>query len=180
MSKSNYSISRKLHEDLMKAYCDVCEKSLSQLWSQRDAYARAVLQPAPRYYVSPKQAHQVLAPMFKGDYSHVDKMKDARRRMYYSLYNRVIELSQKRAFIGKSLWQIIPYAVNGPAPEFFIGVESIRKMRRFIKKNRFSSSGRICVDMESRRKAYEKLKEKRVLSRQYPHPEEHPSCSVPE
>ena len=124
--KNDYDISRQLQDDLIKAYNQVAP----HCWLQVDAYKQAVKQPAPRYYVSPRQAAQVIAPMVRGDFEKVNMMLPNRRRMYYSLFQKVVELSEKRCFIGKSLLYIMQYAVSSPAPEFFC---SFKKLHEVIK-----------------------------------------------
>ena len=133
MSKSNYKIIEDMRDALMAVYRDVAPKC----FSQRDAWEQTIKHPAPRYYVSPKQAYQRLLPLLDGDTSGLDAMKPERRRMYMSIFEKVMEASQRREFAGKSLWYIIPWVVSQPAPEFFIGAESIRKTFRYVKGNRF-------------------------------------------
>lgn len=154
--KNDYDITKQFQDDLIKAYNSVAP----HCWFQEDAYRRAVVQPAPRYYISAKQASQVLSPMVRGDFSRVDMMMPNRRRMYYSLLNKVIELSEKRAFVGKSLTYIVQFAVSSPAPEFFVGWETIRKVRTYIKHGQYDDEGRT-RNVKSRVRSYEKLKRKR-------------------
>lgn len=92
-----------------------------------------VKQPAPRYYVTPKQAYQVISPMMKGDFERVDLMAPTRRNLYYSLFEQVIRLSETREFIGKSLFYIMQYAVIQPAPEFFLSPTRARIIRYWVK-----------------------------------------------
>ena len=127
--KNDYEITQQMHADLMKAYINVS----GTCWTQMEAYEKMVKEPAPRYYITPKQAYQVLARMMKGDFEIVDMMATGKRRMYYSLFEEVLKLSEKREFIGKSLWYIVPFAVNSPAPEFFITAERARHIRGWLK-----------------------------------------------
>ena len=152
MGKVNYDISRQMQDDLIAAYSKVCDTS----WNLKDACTKAVKLPAPRYYVTAKQAYQVIAPMIKGDFGHVDLMLPNRKRMYYSLFEKVVEMTEKRAFIGKSLYYIMQYAVVQPAPEFFIRWDTLAKIRNFIKKGRIDDEGRT-VSNQSREKAYENV-----------------------
>lgn len=154
--KHDYDISKQFQDDLIKAYNQVAPSC----WFQEDAYKKAVKQPAPRYYISANQARQVLAPMVRGDFSRVDMMMPNRRRMYYSLFDKVIELSEKRAFIGKSLQYIVQFAVSSPAPEFFTSHHTMDKVRDFLKNNHFDDEGR-AQNLPYRDKNYEKLKKKR-------------------
>lgn len=139
MSKMNYEISKQMQEDLMAAYARVC----GDCWSQHEAYERMVNEPAPRYYVSPKQASQIIALMVRGDFSRVDMMLPLRREMYYSLFKVVQELSEKREFIGKSLSYIMKFAVVHPAPKFFISTQRGSAIRIFIKNGVFDEDGKV-------------------------------------
>jgi hypothetical protein len=155
--KNDYYISRQMQMDLIKAYNKVAQKS----WTQMDAYMKAVKQPAPRYYVTAKQASQVISPMVRGDFSRVNSMQPNRKRMYYSLFEKVIELSEKRAFVGKSLQYILQFAVSSPAPEFFVSYHILRMLRSNILLGRVDDEGRI-VNRPGCFKAYERMKKKRA------------------
>ena len=155
--KNDYDISRQQQDDLIKAYNSVAPSC----WTQKEAYTKAVLQPAPRYYVSAKQAAQVIAPMVRGDFEKVNMMLPNKKRMYYSLFQRVVELSEKRAFIGKSLAYIMPYAVSSPAPEFFCSPDVLHMVRSFLKNNHYNDDGKV-IGVKHRAANYEALKAKRA------------------
>jgi hypothetical protein len=139
MGKVNYDISKQMQQDLIAAYKRVC----GNCWSQHQAYERMVNEPAPRYYISPRQASQNIALMVKGDFSRVDMMLPLRREMYYSLFKVVQELSEKREFIGKSLSYIMKFAVIQPAPKFFISPIRGSIIRGFIKNGVFDENGKV-------------------------------------
>ena len=139
MSKVNYDISKQMQHDLIAAYKRVC----GNCWSQHQAYVRMVNEPAPRYYVSPKQASQIISLMVRGDFSKVEMMLPMRREMYYSLFKVVQELSEKREFIGKSLSYIMKFAVVQPAPKFFISPIRGSIIRGFIKNGVFDENGKV-------------------------------------
>lgn len=160
--KNDYTIAKQYQEDLIKAYNKVAQSS----WSQKDAYAKAVKLPAPRYYVSARQAAQVIAPMVRGDFERVNMMHPNRRRLYYSLLDKVIELSEKRAFIGKPLIYIVRFAVSSPAPEFFVTPNALSQVRSYLKKGYFDNEGK-ALEVPSRVKSYERLKEKRGKLKAY-------------
>lgn len=156
MSKTDYSISKQMQDDLIRAYCQSCDGA----WKYDDAYKRVAKMPAPRYYITAKQAYQVVAKMIKGQFSHVDHMAPNKRRMYYSLFHKVIELSEQHTFIGKSLWYIIGHAVVSPAPEFFISYETVGRIRRGIKHGEYDDDGRQVIPYCSRPR-YQRIKEER-------------------
>ena len=155
--KNDYDISRQQQDDLIKAYNSVAP----HCWSQREAYRKAVLQPAPRYYVSAKQAAQVISPMVRGNFNRVNMMMPNRRRMYYSLFQKVIELSEKRCFIGKSLAYIMQFAVASPAPEFFCSPDVLHMVRSFLKNNHYDEDGKV-IGVKHRAANYEAMKAKRA------------------
>ena len=142
MSKENFDISKQMQHDLIEAYKQVCPTC----WSQQQAYERMVMQPAPRYYISPKQACSVISKMMRGDFEVVDVMMPLRKEMYYALFNEVIRLSEKRDFIGKSLSYIMKHAVAQPAPRFYIGPTRAKIIRGFIRNGVFDEEGRVRDD----------------------------------
>lgn len=127
MTKLNYDITRMQREDLVRAYRDV----YSKCWSQHEAWCKTARHPAPRYYVTAKEAYGKLRRMVVGDFSVVDALGPTRRRLYYSLFERLQELTQRKEYIGKSLWFLCPIVVSQPAPEFFIAPRTVKDI--FIK-----------------------------------------------
>jgi len=138
MSKSNYDISKQMQDDLIKAYCKACDGA----WTMHDACAKAVSMPAPRFYITPKQAYQVISPMVKGDFERVNLLNPLRRKMYIELFEVVMRLTERREFIGKSLWHIMPFAVTQPASQFFISPHALYCIRQEIKMGRMSDDGK--------------------------------------
>lgn len=122
MTKKNYDIIARQREDIMKAY----RKIAPTCHSQQEAWEKLVKSPAPRYYVSARRAWDKLRRMVVGDFSVADNMKPIRRRMYYSLYDKLMEMSQRKEYMGQSLWFICQFLVTEPAPEFFCTPASIR------------------------------------------------------
>lgn len=131
MTKSNFDITRKQRDDIMAAYREVAP----HCWSQKEAWEKTAKHPAPRYYLSPKQAWDVLRLMVKGDRSVVDSMPYQCKARYYSLFKKLQELIQRREFIGKSLWHICQHLVCQPAPEFFVQPETVKHIFLYYKKH---------------------------------------------
>lgn len=122
MTKTNYDLTAMQREDLMTAYRDVactCHR-------QEEAYRKVAMHPAKRFYISAKQAHEKLRKMVIGDFSEVDRMTEPRKRMYYHLFNKLNEMSQRKEYMGKSLYFICSFLVIEPAPEFFISPCRVR------------------------------------------------------
>ena len=174
MSKENYDISKQMQVDLIEAYKQV----YGTCWTQRQAYERMVLQPAPRYYVTPKQACSVISHMMRGDFEFVNMMMPLRREMYYSLFDVVVKLSEKREFIGKSLSYIMKHAVAQPAPKFFISPTRARIIRGHIRNGVFDEDGKVIDeklpsyprDRERKRKKF--LERKKWMLEKMSHEEE--------
>lgn len=143
MAKNNYDISRQMQQDLMKAYIDVCPSC----WSQKEAYEKTAAHPAPRYYVSPKQALQILSPMMRGDFEQVNLMHPHKQRLYHSLFEEVKKLSEQRRFEGRALSYLTQFAVLQPAPEFFIGWDRVKRIRSWIKRGVFDESGKVNAEV---------------------------------
>nr|DAQ00412.1 MAG TPA: hypothetical protein [Caudoviricetes sp.] len=122
MTKTNFSLTARQREDIMKVYGEIA----LTCHSQQEAYIKVASHPAPRYYVSPKQAFERLRRMVVGDFSVVDAMTEPRRRMYYSLFEKLKKVSQRKEFIGQSLHFICQFLVSEPAPEFFLSPVSVQ------------------------------------------------------
>ena len=122
MTKKNYELTLKLRDDLMAVYKDVYRKC----WSQQEAWKKTAEHPAPRYYVTAKEAYEKLRHMVRGDMSAVDRLGRSKRRMYYSLFDKLEEMTQRRELVGKSLWFICPLLVAEPAPEFFVEPRTVK------------------------------------------------------
>lgn len=131
MGKSNYDITRMMREDLMAAYREVVQSC----WTQKEAWEKTAKHPAPRYYLTPKQAWDEMRRMVKGDFSRVDSLPTDVKRKYYSLFSKLEQLTQKREFIGKSLFYICQHLVVQPAPEFFIKPQTVRQIFYYYKKH---------------------------------------------
>lgn len=130
MSKKDFELTAIMRDDLMAAYRDV----VSSCYTQKQAWEKTVKHPAPRYYVSAKQAHDVLRKMVKGDFSEVDAFRPQKKSMYYSLYRKLLEMSQQREYLKKSLWYICQFLVIQPAPEFFLSTSALQKNFMLYKK----------------------------------------------
>lgn len=133
MTKCNYDITIQMRNDLMDAY----RKVYRDCWSQEEAWRRTVKSPAPRYYISPKQAYQVLSKMRKGEGAGVS---GNRERMYNSLMETLNRLARKPEHIGKTLWSIMPFVVIEPAPEFFVEPDTMQKIFLYTKRGLFAES----------------------------------------
>lgn len=146
MGKANYDITKQMRADMIKAYCKACEGS----WTMQEACAKAVLMPAPRFYITPKQAYNVISTMVKGDFEMVDLYPPLKRKMYYELFDVVMRLTEKREFIGKSLWYIMPFAVIQPASQFFYKPHSLYCIRQEMKNYAGGEEG--CLRSHKRKK----------------------------
>lgn len=138
MGKFNYDISKQMQDDLINAYCKACEGS----WTLHDACAKAVKMPAPRFYITAKQAYQVISPMVKGDFERVNLYAPLKRKMYYELFKIVTRLAERPEFIGKSLWHIMPFAVVQPASQFFVKPHTLYVIRHYLKTGRTDKNGK--------------------------------------
>ena len=161
MSKENFTIIEQMRRDLMTVYRQVYPHCMEQ-W---DAWVRTVESPAPRYYVSAKQACQIVTPMFRGDYRLFNKLSPLRQKMYKSIYDRVEKMSESWQYQGMSIWAIMPHALNSPAPQFFILPQTMKKMFERKRAKRYTEDGRM-IYTESFLRAQEKLREKRRLAKE--------------
>ena len=72
MTKQNYDITRMQREDLAKAYRDVYPKC----WSQQEVWDKIAKHPAPRYYITAKEAYEKLRRMVTTSRSSATIRKD--------------------------------------------------------------------------------------------------------
>jgi len=128
-----------MYHDLIEAY----KKVAPFCWTQGEAYKRMVKQPAPRYYVTAKQAYQVISRMVKGDFERVNMMLPTRRLLYYTLYDEFTALCEKPMYYNKSTWFIVQHAVARPAPQFFISPERAKHIRCWLKNGVIDDEGRV-------------------------------------
>lgn len=131
MVRRNFELTCKMREDLMKAYHEVYTKCHTQL----EAYIKTVKHPAPRFYITPNRAYNMMSLMVKGDFSQVDSQDPLKRKMYYELFDKLNLLTQRQEFMGKSLWFICPFLVSQPASEFYISVNTFKEIFPSMKKH---------------------------------------------
>lgn len=130
MARRNFELTCKMREDLMNAYREV----YARCRSQKEAYRKTVKCPAPRFYVTPKQAYCMLRRMVRGDFSKVQTLAPHKQSMYMEMFGKLQQISQRQEFIGKSLWFICPFLVAQPASEFYISVETFKDIFPSVKK----------------------------------------------
>lgn len=123
MPRRGFDLTVAMRRDLLSAYRQV----YTNCHSQKEAWIKTARHDAPRFYVSPKTAYNVLRYMVRGDFTVVDAKSPREQRMYYELFRKLDKLSQQKEFIGKSLWFITPFLVSQPAPEFYASIETVRK-----------------------------------------------------
>ena len=119
MEKERTLCRRQMMNDLMAVYREIVP-NCPQGTTQTEVYELVIQHPAPRFYIDPRRAHQVVSPMMRGDHSVLERLQPLKRQMYLDLYDKVMELSQKKGFWRKSLYYILKEAVMQPAPRFYI------------------------------------------------------------
>jgi len=130
MVRRKFELTCKMREDLMEAYREVYTKCRTQ----REAYEKTVTHPAPRFYVTPKQAYDMLRPMVMGDISKLEKLSPKIRSMYLEMFKILNQMTQKQEFMGKSLWFICQFLVSQPASEFYISADTFKDIFPSLKK----------------------------------------------
>ena len=106
MVRRKFELTCKMREDLMEAYREVYTKCRTQ----REAYEKTVTHPAPRFYVTPNQAYDMLRQMVMGDTSKIEKLSP------------------------KILWFICQFLVSQPASEFYISADTFKDIFPSLKK----------------------------------------------
>ena len=134
--KARTRLREEMKDDLMRVYRSVSQEG--SYATQTECYEAVVTHAAPRFYVDVRWAHQRISPLLRGDRSGLAKMPTLMREQYEDLFDIVVRLSQKEKFWGASLHHILRYAVQEPAPRFYISatrmgqiwLEKVRKKRR--------------------------------------------------
>lgn len=139
MSTFDYTLRKQMYVDLIASYKTVAK----YCWTQAEAYEKMVNHPAPRFYVSPKQARQIIAPMLRGDFERVNMMLPLRRMQYYELFKIVVRMAENPIYIGKSLSYLIQHAIMQPAPRFYISPERAKHLRCWLKNGVIDENGKI-------------------------------------
>lgn len=120
---------RQMILDLMRVYREVVENQ-PQGTTQTEVYKLVVQQPAQRFYVDPRRAHQRINMMMRGDMSAIDGMSPLKQQMYRDLYDVVLRLYQKKAFWRKKPYCVVKEAVLEPAPRFYIDWKRMEQIWR--------------------------------------------------
>ncbi len=140
MVKRNFELTCRMREDLLDAYRNV----YSRCRSQTEAYQKTVKHPAPRFYITPKRAYNMLRPMVMGDFSGLEDIPPQKKKMYLELFDKLQQMTQKKEYIGKSLWFVCQFLVVQPASEFYLSVDTFKdifpSMKRYGKDYHFEDT----------------------------------------
>ena len=116
-----------MRRDLMRVYGEVY-RNLPMGTTQTEVYELVVQQPARRFYVDPRRAHLIISGMTRGDMSGLRQLSPLKQQMYRDLYEKVMEMSQRKGFWGKRLFFILREAVLEPAPRFYISAKRMEQI----------------------------------------------------
>lgn len=101
--------------------------------SMTDVYARAVMQPCSRFWVSERRAAEVISKMLRGE-DQDWKSVPLRSKMYRELCRRVMAWREENP--GHHLSDAVFEAVNSQAPEFYLTPDSAMVIvSRIMKRN---------------------------------------------
>lgn len=102
------------NDDIMRAYCEL--RASSGVIPASQLFKQLVNMPSSRFWVSERRAAVVLSAMFKGEDMPV--MMKTRREMFDELKKRVLILKDEHP--QASLYELCCYAVQQPAPKFYL------------------------------------------------------------
>ena len=96
--------------------------------TEREAFEKTQKMPSKRFWVSPNQAYKICMAIHKGDDSVFVHMPKYRVDMFQEIYRRFLEQRNKIMFRGRKLYAIMPYLISQQAPQFYISIDTIRKI----------------------------------------------------
>ena len=94
--------------------------------SMRDAAKFVSSSPAPRYYIEPKRASDLVG-LILANVSLIN-LNASSRRMAWHLYNNYKAWVENHPDSGLSRERIMEILVDEPAPEFYVGPQMARKI----------------------------------------------------
>lgn len=122
------AVHEEMKRDLMKVYREVVKNY--EFKHNEDAFDLVVRHPAPRFYVCSRRALQHLSPLTRGDRSGLEKLSPLKREMYEALFATVMRLWQEEKYWGQTLNYVLRFAVQEPAPRFYIGKDRMEQIWR--------------------------------------------------
>lgn len=129
-----FEYEKERNEDLMRAYHEDISKC--KYIRLKDVWKRVSCMPSSRFWVSEERAAIVVGKMMRGD--NIAGMRPLKREMFAEIFHRV-QLIQKE-HTDYSIAKCTFFAVNSPAPKFYMTPLSIRvtiyKIRRDWKKKK--------------------------------------------
>lgn len=129
-----FEYEKERNEDLMRAYHEDISKC--KYIHLKDVWRRISCMPSSRFWVSEERAAIVVGKMMRGD--NIAGMRPLKREMFAEIFRRV-QLIQKE-HTDYSIYKCTFFAVNSPAPKFYMTPLSIRvtiyKIRRDWKKKK--------------------------------------------
>lgn len=137
-----------MYRDLMRVYNQVYQEG--DFSTAKDCFEEVVKHPAPRFYLDTRWAHTILSPMLRGNNSKLEDMKPLRRQMFQDLFDTVVRLSQSRQYYGRTLNYILQFAVQEPAPRFYISAERMEQI--WLEQKRKNSKGNGWIKLKRQRR----------------------------
>jgi len=102
---------------------DVCKamfEARKGAFDVNTAMAKRLCEPAPRFYITPKHAAEVIYKITAEGEKALDKYRPLRKQMYLDLYSVYNDLRQKPKFEGVPIYKLAVYVVEQQAPQFYI------------------------------------------------------------
>lgn len=109
-----------LQEQKINEMMEIYKKVALECFTQKQAMKRVVEHQASRFFILPHTAYCKLRKVFSGETDRIYAVKEFDREMYEEILKRVMELSQRPEYYGKSLMQLCEIVVRQPAPKFYM------------------------------------------------------------
>ena len=116
----------------VKDLCKAMSEARIKAYDADTAMSERLLEPAPRFYVTPKVASDYIYKIEAYGEQVLDGMTPNKKQMYHDLYAVVKNLRQIQEYKTMPIYKLVRTAVEQQAPQFYV---SLSTAKNIIKKH---------------------------------------------
>ena len=110
----------KIRRQFVSDVCKAMFEARKGFFDVNAAMTKRLCEPAPRFYVTPKHAAEVIYKIIAEGEKALDKYRPLRKQMYLDLYSVYNDFRQKPKFENMPVYKLAEYVVEQQAPQFYI------------------------------------------------------------